>query len=233
MPFKTHNKRSLYLLLGALGLAAFGQYFLAQRENPHTLIPGLLFYALAVGFFLWATPKPAPFGTPDPGLGFRWEVAGFISIMALALFLRVYRLDQFPAGIYYDESCLGWGGLTILREGWRPFYEIYHLSNGNISLYYPMALWFKYISPTQVHFFLFSVFLTLAAFPLAYWTFRQLAGSRVALLALFIMAVMRWNITFSRNNHPAFEILFYILGALAFFLYGLRTGKSWAYSVGT
>jgi hypothetical protein len=44
----------------------------------------------------------------------------------------------------------------------------------------------------------------------------------MALLALFILAVMRWNINFSRNGFPTIEVPFYTFGTLAFLLYGLR-----------
>ncbi len=211
-------------------MGAGGQYFLAQRENAWTLWPG--FFLLAFAGVLFALSPPLLRQKPERGLVPSQEIGILCFIFLVALGMRVYRLDRFPAGIYYDESCLGWGALTILREGWRPFYQIFNLSNWDIPLYYLLALWFKFFSPTQVHFFLFSVFISLGTLPLAYWTFRQLAGPRTALLALFILSVSRWDLTFSRNGHPAIEILFYILGTLAFVLHGLRIGKAWAWGMG-
>ena len=228
MPSKTRDRSSLYLL-SALALGAGGQFLLAQREVPWTLWPGLLLLVFAGLLFVLL---PAPLRpAPTDGISVSREIGAFGLIFLIALGMRVYRLDQFPAGIYYDESCLGWGALTILREGWRPFYQIFHLSNWDIPLYYLMALWFKFVPPTQVHFFLFSVVFSLATLPLAYWTFRQLEGPRTALVGLFVLAVMRWEMTFSRNGHPAFEMLFYMMGTLAFLLHGLRTGKAWAFGI--
>jgi len=215
-------------LVLALGLAITGQFFIIQQNISWTLYPAILSYGLALVFFL-KTLGPSE---KEKTLSRSSEIIALILISLVALFFRLYKLSEFPAGIFTDEACEGWGALRILREGWRPFYDIYHLLVWDPPLYYLLALWFKFVSVSQVHFFLFSVFFSLLSFPLIYWTFRQLAGSRTALLTLFILAVMRWDITYSRDCHPAIQVLFYMFGTLSFWTYAFKTKKGWAFWVG-
>lgn len=218
-------------LAGALTFAVLGQWELLQRENPATLWPGLIFYGIALCLYGFLLRRDKLVRSEEKPIPWVWETGAFTAILALALFMRVYRLGQFPAGIFPDEACEGWGSLKILNEGWRPFYEIYQLSVWDIPVYYLLAIWFKFWTPTQEHFFLFSAFFSVITLPLVYWTFRQLAGTRLALLTLFILAVSRWDMTYARNCHPAFQIHFYMFGALAFWLYYLKIGKNWAFWV--
>ncbi len=216
------------ILLCALALAITGQAFLIQKDNPATLIPGLLLYSLAVGAFLKVLPKPLTFisHTSEPFTTF--EGLALFLILLVALGFRLYHSSDFPNGIFTDEACSAWAGLKMARENWSllqnigaflPFYPNY------ISNTYWSTLWFTFFSPTQFHFFLLSVTLGLAAFPGIYWTFRQWTGPRTALLSLYILSVMRWHVTYSRSGHPAIEILLYMFGSLALWTKGFRSGN--------
>ncbi len=98
-------------------------------------------------------------------------------------------------------------------------------------LVYLLSFWFRWFSPTQAHLYLFYVVFALAALPLIYWTFRQLAGPRTALLTLYFISVMRWHLVFSRMGFRGIQIPFYMFGTLAFFLHGLRQKKGWPFLV--
>ncbi len=115
--------------------------------------------------------------------------------------------------------------LRILHEGWHPFYveDVFHAYS--LALF-QLAFWFKLFGATEVSLKLFYAFLGLLGFPLIYWTFRQLAGTRVALLSLFILAVMRWNINFSRNGFPTVQMSLYMFGTIAFLIHAIHGNKS-------
>jgi 4-amino-4-deoxy-L-arabinose transferase-like glycosyltransferase len=218
-------------ILLVLGLAALGQLFLAQTGEAWTLWPGLLFYGAA----LW---KARPLFSisplkqdPTPTLAPRTEILSFVSIMFLGLFLRVFRLDSLPSGMHTDQGLMGISALKIAFEGWRPFFEVFNYHVPEVGMYYQLACWFKLLGSSYFTFHLFFALFALAAFPLVYWTFRQLSGPRVALLALFILAVMRWHLIFSRNGFPTIQVPFYMFGTLAFWLFWLRRGKPWALAV--
>ena len=47
-----------------------------------------------------------------------WELLAVAFLTVAAAFLRVYRLEEIPAGFHGDEALTGIEGLRILQEGW-------------------------------------------------------------------------------------------------------------------
>jgi hypothetical protein len=218
----------LLAILASLMLAAMGQYFWIQMDRPATLLVGALYYLGAV--LLWGAALGPWFkeGSAESGWALSKEKVIFWVIMALAFFMRVFLLNKLPAGLFIDQGYEGYSALRILHEGWHPFYveDIYH----NYALVlYQIAAFFTVAGASDLSLKLFFVLMVMATFPLVYWTFRQLAGPRAALLALFVLAVMRWNINFSRNAFPTVQVPFYMFGTLAFLIYGLKQGKRWSF----
>ena len=218
----------LFLAITGLVLAGIGQAYMCQSGNPSTLPTGQYYFLAAVvlfvaGFWPWRRE-----GLMNAPISFRWEMVALGAILVLAAFLRVYRIGTIPSGLFIDQGFQGYAALRILHEGWHPFYveEIFHAYALGL---YMLAGWFAIFGSSDVSLRLFYVFLSLVSMPLIYWTFRQLAGPRVALLSLFILAVMRWHINFSRNGFPTVQLPLYMFGTLAFLLYGLKTSKRWAY----
>jgi hypothetical protein len=166
----------------------------------------------------------------EPSLSPKFEWSIFAGIMVLAAFLRIYRLENMPSGIFIDQGMEGWSALRILHERFTPVWEFDVWQNPGLLLY-QLADWLLLISPfhkepSQFTFYLFYALFSLATFPLVYWTFRQLGGQRLALLGTYVLAVMYWNINFSRNGFPTIEVPFYTFGTLAFLLYALKPDKN-------
>ncbi len=213
-----------FLLPGlALALGALAQVSIALSPQPPSLKLWLLYFAAALLF-----AQTLPSSTPAPPLSGRNERVLFIFLMALATFYRIYRLGSLPPGLFVDQGFEGWSAMRILHEGYRPWWE-YDVFQNPALLLYQLAGWFYFVPAGRFTFLLFFALLSLATLPLVYGTFRQLAGPRTALCALFFLSVMRWNVNFSRNGFPTLQVPFYIFGTLAFLLLGLRTGKRWAF----
>jgi len=213
----------ILLVLPGLVLAGIAQYHWLRGSNL-----GLWLYLAACLFFLagfWPWTRE---GLQRVPLTPKVEAGIFLVILALAAFLRTWRIGEIPSGLFIDQGFQGHAALRILHEGWRPFYveEIFHAYS--LALF-QLAGWFGIFGATEVTLKLFYVALSLVGFPFIYWTFRQLSGPRVALLAFFILAVMRWHINFSRNGFPTIQLPLYAFAMLAFLLYGIRTGKRWAF----
>ena len=224
----TNFRSPIPFLMGAITLAALGQLFLVQQDLAWTLWPGLgLFGAAAILLTrtLDQTPKAPP---PLETLSRRLEVFSFVLILGLAAFFRLYRLNEFPAGIFPDEGREGIGGLQLIDHRYHSIIPMEWFS-GTLFVQFRYSLWFRLFAPTQQSLFLSSILLGLLTLPLVYWTFRQWAGPRIALIGLFFLAVMRWHISYSRNAHPAIQVSLCAFGALAFWLYALKQDKSWAY----
>src|SRR5581483_5922240 len=218
------------LLIGALLLAALGQAFIIRQDQPWTLWTGLALYVSALSLLFCAVrPNDKALQlplSPSPGT----EAYFLVLIFLTALFFRRYKLETFPAGIFPDDACGAYGALRILHEGWRPFHEIFTFHAAAPSYYYELALWFKAFPATALGFFSFSVFLSLLTLGFLYAAFRKLAGTPAALLSVFILAVMRWDVTFSRNGHLNIDVPFYLSAALCFWLYA-SPGRIWLYAL--
>ena len=226
-PFTSSKSQAPFLWAGALISAAVGQAFLAQSGLPWTLLPGLALYALALWLFYRSLSSFSPSQDSKP-LSSRVEWTLFLFILILAFGFRIYRIDSIPSGMHTDQGLIGQCALRILHEGWRPFGEVFDYEVPEVALFYQMAGWFALVGSSYFTFHLFFTLLALVAFPLIYWTVRQWAGQRTALLSLFILAAMRWNWIEPRNGYPSIQIPFYLFGALAFWFYGHRKGKRWA-----
>ena len=207
--------------ISALILVGVGQSYMLQQGDGSTLWKGIWFFLAASILFiasLWPWMREGLRNIPMPS---SLEGALLALILVIAVFLRVYHIENIPSGLFIDQGYEGIAALRILHEGWRPFYveDIFHAYS--LALF-QLALWFKIFGPGEVSLKLFYAFLGLLGLPLVYWTFRQLAGTRVALLSLFVLAVMRWNYLFSRDGFPTVQMSLYMFGTMAFLIYAVQ-----------
>ena len=220
----TFRKKTFDLLVPIL-LAAAGQFFLVQREVPWTLGLGLLLYLAAGYLFVRGGPGPAVAKPLSPDA----ERAWLVLVAAVVLFFRLYRLSDVPPGMSTEVVSGPWLGYALPPAQWTPYYT------GGLALTHPDIplwgwAWFHLMEPSRLSYGLFYAFLSLAAFPLGYLLFRDLAGARVALLSLFFWGVMEWQFTLGRNGHPVTTLPLYLLGAVFFLRSAWRGHRlfSWA-----
>ena len=126
------------------------------------------------------------------------EILLFTAIILLAGFLRVYRLDQLPPGLHYDEAFNATQAQKVLAGTERPLYFTGDLTEEPMAIYIT-ALFFGLFgaSPWSLH--LVSAFagtLTVAA---VYALARSLFQSTfAAALAALVLTILYWHINFSR-----------------------------------
>jgi len=212
----------------AFAFAGLGQYFWMQLEEDKTKLPGAVFFILGCALFIrvfWPWRKQEE---GEDTLSRPVEMVIFALILLLAAFFRIFRLGEMPPGIFFDQGYMGWLAERILHEGYHPFYPD-EFTHNSPMLAYQLAVWLIFFKLNQFNFLLFFSVMSLVSLGFIYWTFRQLAGPRQALVAAFILAVMRWNVTFARNGFPSVEVPFYMFGTIAPLLYGLKTGKRWTF----
>lgn len=212
-------------------LAASGQWLLAQNDIPATLFPALFLYGFSLYFWFAALRTGKDLFLKEKSISTGQEGILFGIVFLLAAFFRVYKLDEIPSGVYLDASGPALYALKMLHEGFHPPFMLPSFAANPSYLIYLLAFWFRWFSPTQANLYLFYALYALAALPFIYWTFRQLAGPRTALLALYFIAVMRWHLVFSRIGFRGIQVPFYMFGTLAFFLYGLKIKKAWPFFI--
>ncbi len=221
---KVYNKPMKLPTVGVvwvvLGLALSGQFFLAQQQAPWTLWVGIAL----MGSALWKL-RELPFPVVGPSLDVRTEFTLFSMLFLIAVGAHFWRLGVFPAGLSMDLGEMGWCALRILHEGWRPLEETFQYPTPFLTDFYQLAAWFGLVGSSLLTLRLFFLLFSLAGFPLFYMVLRKWTDPGTALLALFFMAVMRWQWIEARSPHPSCETAFYLLALMALLLAGFQDRK--------
>ena len=162
-------------------------------------------------------------------------------IIALAFFLRVYKVAQFPPGLYSDETAYGYNAYSLLKTGRDEYGKPWPLTFKSFGDYKPpMTAWLTIPSIAVFGLNEFAVrlpsviagtvtvaiiyFLTKELFPrkgLKIGTWKL----RIEEIASFLLAISPWHLHFSRSSMlVGIEAMFISAGVL-FFLKGLKQPK--------
>ncbi len=123
------------------------------------------------------------------------------AVVAMALFLRTYRLGSIPDGLHGDEAIAGLEGQHILRDGWIGPYSPFALGQpaGPLYLVAPaVALFGNTVFAVRL---VPAVMGTLTVLTL-YLAARGRFGRRAALVATIVLATMGWHLLFTRTGFP-------------------------------
>lgn len=161
----------------------------------------------------------------------RWlEVGVFALILALAIFMRTFRLDSFPPGIYVDETNGALDALYILEgRAVSPFATGWY---GTVNGYfYYMALLFRVFGANWWSLKAASLIPAILTVPAVYLLGRLMFGPLAGLAAMLLVAVSRWHLSMSRwgwneTAPPLFQVL-----AFYFLIRGLRDRRALDYAL--
>ncbi len=158
--------------------------------------------------------------------GSAWKWWGLLAAIVLpAAFVRLWRLDSLPFGVWYDEAEYGLQALRILNDPqFRPVFE--GAINGPAHYLYLVAgsfdLFGVNVGAVRLVNAVFGVLTVLAG----YWVGRELFGRRIGLVLALMLAVSAWLITLSRlGMHSTSTTPFFTLATLLFLLRGQRRGN--------
>ena len=152
-----------------------------------------------------------------------------ISILALALFLRVYKLESVPPSISWDEAAVGYNGFTIAsfgRDGYGKFFPFFFRSFADDK--HPIHVYITALSVKLLGLSEFSVRFPAAVFGvlnvgLIFLLARVLFKSTyLGLIASFFLAISPYNLHFSHFNHEANFALFFFMLGLTLFYYSIK-----------
>jgi 4-amino-4-deoxy-L-arabinose transferase-like glycosyltransferase len=225
-------------LLPGLGLAVFlgAVTFALFSQAPDTFAPWrayLLALAAVVGTVLALRPRPVPGlartadPTPSPSPGGRGEQVRRVelwlvtAILVWAAFMRLYRLDAFPAGIFHDEAVNALDAKRVLVEHWYPTY--FPDNYGRAPLYeYALATAFRVGGSNEISLRLLSAFAGVLTVAVFYRLARQFYSLPVAALAALLLASSSWHANFSRIAFDAVLAPLFLVLALFFLARALR-----------
>ncbi len=145
-------------------------------------------------------------------------------ILALALALRLYNLEQLPAGLWFDEADNLLEAREIARDPGNA--TVYAPSTHLPTLFLlPIAALVKLAGSAITTGRIVAALFGLAGIVTTFLFVRLAFGARVGLVAAFLVAVMRWDINWSRIGMHGITAPF--AGALIAYLMlrALRSGR--------
>lgn len=156
-----------------------------------------------------------------------------VLILILALVLRVYKLDQVPPSISWDEASFGYNSFTIANYGkdehgkFLPFtFRAFGEDKQPVDIYIT-AFFVKFLGlsefSTRFPVAIFGVLNAGLIFYLAKILFNK---TSVGLLAALFLSLSPQNIFFSRFNHEANFALFFFMTGVVLFLISVKRGKN-------
>ncbi len=155
-----------------------------------------------------------------------------VLIFFLALFLRFYKLSEFPVGFHIDEASLGYNAYSLLLTGKDDNGQTLPLYIDMFGDYRPSGYHFLTILP--VAFFGLTVFATrftgalfgaLTIFPIYFFAYLIFKDKRVAVLTAFILSIAPWHVGLSRASDEAIVALFLILSGFPLIVKGIMEKK--------
>lgn len=212
-----------YLLIG-LGMLFAGLCLLdllLSKASNRALVLWVLGLSLFVAGFWHGSARP------------RWrlerrEALILALILLVALFMRTYRLDTMPSGIYLDEADNGMWGLRFLQAPYSPFTEN---RDSNATLPYQLlglALRIFGVEPSVLR--AFDVAVGLATVLVFYLLARAMFGVAAAQIGTFLLATSRWHVHFSRIAFVEIVAVPLFQALVIYFLWrGLREGRKLDY----
>jgi DNA-binding beta-propeller fold protein YncE len=203
----------LLLLVGALGAAIAGQYWLsiqyvARWSAAAWVFAGLAFVAL---YFLSAEDRGLP-ALEGGGLSRSTERTLLAAVLGVGLFFGFFRLWEFPPGLNHDAA---WEGLYAIRILQRavPYAPYVNMAWGRETMtFYFRALSILLLGRTPLAIELPSVIAGVLTLPFFYWWARNTFGARFSLLATLLLGASGWHLIFSRTGwrsdfQPLFETI--------------------------
>ncbi|GIV85325.1 MAG: hypothetical protein KatS3mg052_2332 [Candidatus Roseilinea sp.] len=156
------------------------------------------------------------------------EWLGFGLVMALAAFLRLYRLDLID--VRFDEASAPQLALSIAQGNWLPVAPF----SGSVANHPPVYLYLLALPYWVTRDFMviaaYRALLDVGAIALCWWITRRFFGARVAFFACLLFAVAPWAVQFARRTWLAPMPLFSTL--LLFGLFeAVQKRNPWGWAV--
>jgi len=243
LPIVLRNRLPSFLALCAIVGAYLYSYSAGDRNSLQTFA-----YLVTVAYLPWlfrSVPNRAtsrnretqPSGLWFPGnaaagrLPFS-ELLVFSAIVGFGVFLRFWKWDSVPQGLWIDELLATANALRVLDGdpahflGALPLIPAKPETVHTFNLYtYYVALNVEFFGSGQFGIKMLSILPGCVALAAFYWLLREIQGPKLATLGTLILSMNRWHITHSRVD---WDVTLMVAGgilALASLARGLKRDK--------
>ena len=122
-----------------------------------------------------------------------------IFIITWGAFLRLFRIQTIPPGLYPDVAANGLDAQDILNGRILPFY---HRNGGREGmLFYVAAFFLTLLGNKPLALYLASSFVGIITIPIMYLFGKTFYNQRIALISTFFLACSFYHINFSRLGY--------------------------------
>jgi 4-amino-4-deoxy-L-arabinose transferase-like glycosyltransferase/sugar lactone lactonase YvrE len=214
-----HRQVVLLCLAVLIGLGSF-MLFANSSSQP----AAWWFHIAALVAFLAAVMSGSPRAKDDrrvaagngPAGGSSLRLVRYLplaAVVALAAFARLWQIDQFPVGTWYDEAFNGNGAVQMLQNsGFRPVFMEGDTLPAHFA--YLLALSFRLFGVSTISMRFVTAAFGIATAAVGYLLFRRWFGERIGFATGVLFAVMRYDLTFSRIALHGVTTPFFELAAL-------------------
>jgi hypothetical protein len=141
------------------------------------------------------------------------QVFCILTVFSIAIVARLWQLREFPFGSWNDEAVNGLAAAQILTDpGYRPIF----VDTMPSHFIYMIAFAFSIFEANPLAVRLVTTVLGMAGVVFAFLLFRRWFGVTLAIVAAGLLAVMRYDLTFSRFGVNAISMPAFELAALYF-----------------
>ncbi|MDO9300581.1 MAG: PA14 domain-containing protein [Anaerolineales bacterium] len=208
----------LAILFAALAFWLFGEdipeYF---PWLAHRISIGLLIFSS-----FWLNKSTGISESQSNNKKWNWlEVGIFLAILVIAAFMRLYRLDQIPFGLWYDEADNGLSALAILNQSeYLPVFV--KSTNLPAHFLYLIVFFFKILGVSVLTIRTLSVAFGMATVVVSFFLGNELFDRRLGLVFAFFIAVSRWDVNWSRIGMHGVTVPFFEILSAVLILWALR-----------
>ena len=188
----------------------------------------MLLFGLAFVFWERTTHPPEEGENPNPpGDRFpRWlEWAIMLGLFGVALYFRVKDLGTIPAGLWFDEGRDGIVGGQLVAPNAAHLTFIGDYTQMGALLWYFMGLTIKALGNTVFAVRILPAVAGALIAPMLYMLGARLYGWRAGLAAGALVAVLDWNITWSRIGMASMPTVALVVAVYLCVAQALRTGR--------
>jgi 4-amino-4-deoxy-L-arabinose transferase-like glycosyltransferase len=159
-----------------------------------------------------------------------------VLILLFALFLRVYKVNEFPHGLNADEAAIGYNAYSLLQTGKDEFGHSWPINFQSFNDYKP-GLYFYLVLPfvkvlglNEWAVRLPSAILGGLTVLLVYLFVKDQFSKATALIAAALLAVSPWHLHFSRGGWETNAATFFIVLGFYLFFKALKKPRYFVFS---
>lgn len=152
------------------------------------------------------------------------EALIFLGIMAVAVFMRLWRLGDLAPGMHGDEGEAGTSGLSILNGNLVSPFERGWATQSNVY-YWTLAICMRVFGTGLAGLRSFAVLCGLATVVFVYFLARELFGQRCAIIAAAFLSFQTADLIFSRQQFSNDTVPMFLACVAYFLVRGIKTRR--------